>query len=42
MGAVWVKDHYPLREPRGPLPNGGNSAAKPHITLLPCASRTQR
>ena len=27
MGAVWVKDHYPLREPRGPLPSGGSFAA---------------
>ena len=31
MGAGGVKGHCPLCEPRGPLPSGGNSAAKSHV-----------
>ena len=29
-------------EPRGPLPSGGNSAAKPHVSLRPCAAPPRR
>ena len=37
-----TRNPHQTGEPRGPLPSGGNSAAKPHVALCPCAPAPRR
>ena len=37
-----VRKLHQTREPRGPLPSGGKTPAKPHVPLCPCAAPPRR